>query len=230
MQPRWGRFVWRDIKVLSRRELNLAGHRRALWSQPLVFFVMVVSLFHFSTDLEPEAMRRLAPAAIWVAALLAVLLSLERILHADFEDGSLEQMALLPQPFTMVLWVKLFVHWLIAGLPLAVMAPLYGYLIQLPAASVWALLLSLLLGTPVLVFLGSLIAALTMGLRRSSVLIGLLALPLYVPTLIFGSQTVSAAGHGLPIGGYLALLAALFFLAISLAPSALAVIVRMMLD
>lgn len=222
--------MWRDIRVLIRRELSLVGHYRALWSQPLVFFVIVVSLFHFSIGVEPETMLRMAPAAIWVTALLSVFLSLERIFQADFDDGSLEQMVLLPQSFTMILWIKLFVHWLVVGLPLALMAPLYSYLVQLPTASSWALFLSLLLGTPVLVFLGSLIAALTIGLRRSSVLTGLLALPLYVPALIFGSQTVSAAGYGLPIGGYLALLAALFIPTVTLAPSAAAAIIRMMLD
>ena len=137
--------MWHDLKILGRRELNLLGYRRALQTQPLVFFVIVVSLFHFSTDPNPEIMLDLAPAAIWVAALLAVFLSLERIFQPDFDDGSLEQMSLLPQPLTMVVAVKLLVHWLTVGVPLAIAAPLYGYLVQMPAASSWALLLSLLM-------------------------------------------------------------------------------------
>ena len=222
--------MWHEMKVLGCRELNLISHHRALWSQPLVFFVMVVSLFYFSVGIDSKTSLHLTPAAIWVAALLAVFLSLERIFQPDYDDGSLEQMLLLPQPFVVVLSTKLFVHWLAVGLPLTVLASLYSYLVQLPAVASWTLLLSLLLGTPVLIGLGALVAALTIGLRRSSVLTGLLALPLYIPTLIFGSQAVLAATNNLPVSGYLALLAALFVLTIILVPPAAAAIIRLMLD
>ena len=169
-------------------------------------------------------------AIIWVSALLATLLSLDGMFRSDFEDGSLEQMLLSPQPLALLALAKVVAHWLVTGLPLIVSAPLLGVLLSMPADVMGVLLLTLLLGTPVLSLIGAIGVALTVALRRGGALLALLVMPLYVPVLIFGAQAVSAAGMGLSVSGQLYVLGALLALAASLAPLAIAAALRISLD
>jgi heme exporter protein B len=182
--------------------------------------LIVVTLFPIGVSPEPQFLAQLAPGLLWVAALLSTLLSMESLFKADFEDGSLEQLLLSPQPLFMVVLAKVFAHWLMSGLALTLVAPILAIMLFLPFEGMPGLMLSLLLGTPTLSLIGAIGAALTVGLRRGGVLISLLVLPLYIPVLIFGSSAVQAAITGLPLGGYFALLGALLALALALAPLA----------
>lgn len=206
--------------ITFKRDLLLAYRRKSELVNPLIFFLIVVSLFPIGVSPEPGFLSELAPGLVWVAALLATLLSMDSLFKADFEDGSLEQLLLSPQPLFLVVLAKVAAHWLMSGLALTLVAPVLGVMLFLPAEGMPGLMLSLLLGTPTLSLIGAIGAALTVGLRRGGVLISLLVLPLYIPVLIFGSSAVQAAVTGLPLGGYLALLGALLALALALAPFA----------
>lgn len=206
--------------VTLKRDLVLAYRRKSELINPLIFFLIVVSLFPLGVSPESGFLAEIAPGLVWVAALLATLLSMEALFRADFEDGSLEQLLLSPQPLFLVVLAKVFAHWLMSGVALTLVAPVLGVILFLPAEGMPGLMLSLLLGTPTLSLIGAIGAALTVGLRRGGVLISLLVLPLYIPVLIFGSSAVQAAVTGLPLGGYLALLGALLALALALAPLA----------
>lgn len=211
----------RSLFVITfKRDLLLAYRRKSELVNPLIFFLIVVSLFPIGVSPEPGFLSELAPGLVWVAALLATLLSMDSLFRADFEDGSLEQLLLSPQPLFLVVLAKVAAHWLMSGLALTLVAPVLGMMLFLPAEGMPGLMLSLLLGTPTLSLIGAIGAALTVGLRRGGVLISLLVLPLYIPVLIFGSSAVQAAVTGLPLGGYLALLGALLALALALAPFA----------
>ena len=212
--------------ALLRRDLTLALRHRGEIANPLLFFVLVVSLFPLGLGPESRTLQTIAPGVIWVAALLAALLSLEGIFRSDFEDGSLEQLLLSPHPAALLVLTKVIAHWLISGLPLIVVAPLLGVLLHLPQAAMGALLASLTLGTPVLSLIGAIGVALTVGLRRGGVLLSLLVLPLYVPVLIFGASAVSDAAIGLPITAQLYFIGALLALALTLAPLAAAAALR----
>ncbi len=163
---------------------------------------------------------------MWVAALLATLLSLDSLFRADFDDGSLEQILLSPQPLFMLVLAKVVAHWSVSGLPLLLLSPILGVMMHLDADAIEMLMLTLLLGTPVLSLLGAIGAALTVGLRVGGVLLSLLILPLYIPVLIFGTGTVEAVSNGLPVSGYLAVLGALLALAATLSPIATAAALR----
>lgn len=204
------------------RELRLSIRRRNDWLNPPLFFILVVTLFPLGVGPGPQTLALIAPGVIWVAALLATLLSLERLFRDDFDDGSLEQMLLSPHPLSLLVLAKLLAHWLVTGLPLVLISPLLGVLLHLPASGILALPLSLLIGTPALVLIGAIGVALTVSLRRGGILLTLLVLPLYIPVLIFGTAAVVAAAQELPIGGQLALLGALLTLALPLAPLAIA--------
>jgi len=212
--------VGRLFAQTFKRDLVLAFRRKSELVNPLIFFLIVVTLFPIGVSPEPLFLAELAPGLIWVAALLSTLLSLESLFKADFEDGSLEQLLLSPQPLFMVVLAKVTAHWLMSGLALTLVAPIMAIMLFLPAEGMPGLMLSLLLGTPTLSLIGAIGAALTVGLRRGGVLISLLVLPLYIPVLIFGSSAVQAAITGLPLGGYFALLGALLALALALAPLA----------
>ena len=203
-----------------KRDLVLAFRRKSELVNPLIFFLIVVTLFPIGVSPEPQFLAELAPGLLWVAALLSTLLSMESLFKADFDDGSLEQLLLSPQPLFMVVLAKVSAHWLMSGLALTLVAPILAVMLFLPAEGMPGLMLSLLLGTPTLSLIGAIGAALTVGLRRGGVLISLLVLPLYIPVLIFGSSAVQAAITGLPLGGYFALLGALLALALALAPLA----------
>ncbi len=205
-----------------RRELVLALRRRSDIVNPLAFFLMVGVMFPLAVSPEAKFLAQVAPGVIWVAALLACLLSADGIFRSDFDDGSLEQMLVSPQPLVFIVLAKVLSHWLMSGFCLALMSPLLAMMLFLPSEGYGALVASLLLGTPTLSLLGAIGAGLTVGLRKGGILISLLILPLYIPVLIFGAGTVLAGSMGLPIAGYLALLGALLVLSAMLAPFAIA--------
>lgn len=209
-----------------KRDLKLSLRRKSELVNPLIFFLMVITLFPLGVSPEPGFLAELAPGALWVAALLATLLSMDSLFRTDFEDGSLEQLLLSPQPLMVVVMAKVLAHWMLTGLALTLVAPLISIMLFLPSDGVAGLMLSLLLGTPTLSLIGAIGAALTVGLKRGGVLISLLVLPLYIPVLIFGTSAVQAAVTGLPLGGYLALLGALLALGVALAPLAIGAALR----
>lgn len=212
--------------AVLRRELWLASRRPGELLQPLMFFLVVVTLFPLGTRPEPELLATMAPAVLWVAALLATLLGLERLFRADHDDGSLEQLLLSPAPLALLTFSKVLAHWLLTGLPLVMLSPMLAIMLGLPMSSIGTVVLSLLLGTPILSLLGSIGAALTVGIRRGGALLALLLLPLYVPTLILGASAVAAVRDGLPADGQLYLLGALLSGALVLAPLASALALR----
>lgn len=209
-----------------KRDLLLSMRRKSELVNPLIFFLMVITLFPLGVSPESGFLSQLAPGVLWVAALLATLLSMDSLFRTDFEDGSLEQLLLSPQPLFVVVLAKVVAHWMLTGLALTLVAPVIAVMLFLPPQGMPGLMLSLLLGTPTLSVVGAIGAALTVGLRRGGVLISLLVLPLYIPVLIFGSGAVQAAVTGLPLGGYLALLGALLALGFTLAPLAIGAALR----
>jgi heme exporter protein B len=213
-----------------RRQLLLAVRRPVEVGNPLFFFAMVVALFPLGLGPAPEQMVALAPGILWIIALLSNLLTSDSVFRSDFDDGSLEQLLLAPQPLGMSVLAYLFAHWVTTGLLLALVSPLFAVMLNLPVQAIPALMGSLLLGTAVLSLVGGIGAALTVGLRRGGMLISLLILPLYMPVLIFGSAAVSAAADGMPYGPYLAILGAMLCLAIALAPFAAAAGLRISID
>jgi heme exporter protein B len=217
---RW--LVYRDVLLAVRRPSDLAA--------ALLFFVIVASLFPLGVGAEPELLRAIAPGVIWVAALLSAMLSLGRLFAADYADGTLEQLLLGAAPLGVVAAAKGFAHWLCAGLPLVVIAPLIALQYDLPAALYGVLALSLLLGTPVLSLIGAIGAALTLGLRGGGVLLSLVVLPLYVPVLIMGAGSVEMAAAGLAPDGQLLLLGALLVASAAFAPWAIAAALRISME
>jgi heme exporter protein B len=218
------------LHATIRRDLLLAARRRSEVLTALFFFVIVVSLFPLGIGPEPALLRRIAPGVLWVAALLATMLGLPRLFAADFADGTLEQMALSPHPFALLMAGKVIAHWLLSGLPLVLLAPVLGLQFDLPADALGILMLALLLGTPLLSLIGAIGAALTLGVRGSGVLISLLVLPLYVPALIFGAGAVESHIAGLGAEGHLSILAALLALSLFFAPWATTAALRIAMD
>tara|TARA_R110000868_G_scaffold144960_5_gene364573 strand:- start:7621 stop:8280 length:660 start_codon:yes stop_codon:yes gene_type:complete len=210
------------FSLILKRDLLLALRNKQEWANPILFFVIVVSLFPLSVGVEPNTLKTIAPGVIWVAALLATLLSLNQLFHNDYQDGSLEQLVISPQPLSLMVLAKIIAYWLITELPLVMLSPLLGYMLHLSPHAIGCLFLSLLLGTPVLSFIGAIAAALTVSLRNGGVLLGLLILPLYVPVLIFGAGAVVAAQMGMAFNGQLAILGAMLVLALCLTPFAIA--------
>jgi len=215
---------------MVRRDVVLALRRRAEIVNPLLFFTLICTLLPLGIGPEPKQLAAIAPGMLWVIALLSCLLASDGLFRSDFDDGSLEQMLLSPCALYVVMLAKCTAHWLVTGLPLALIAPLLALLLQLPAAAMPALLASLLLGTAVLSVIGAIGGALTVGLRRGGLLLSLIVLPLYIPVLIFGASAVQAAAAGFAYGGQLAVLGALLALAVPLAPFAIASAVRISVD
>lgn len=216
--------------AVLRRDLLLALRDRGELSNPLVFFLIIASLFPLALGSSPQLLQAVAPGVLWVAALLVSLLSLDPLFRSDYEDGTLEQLLLSPQPLTLLVLAKILAHWLVTGLPLVLASPLLGLMLNLPDGALPVLMATLVLGTPMLSALGAIGIALTVGLRRGGVLLSLLILPLYVPLLIFGASAVDAAGAGVPVAGHLYLLAAMMLLSLALAPLAAAAALRISLD
>ncbi|WP_134942648.1 heme exporter protein CcmB [Pseudomonas syringae] len=208
--------------LLMLREVRLLARRPAELANPLVFFAIVVALFPLALGPQTQLLQTLSPGLVWVAALLAVLLSLDGLLRSDFEDGSLEQWVLSPHPLALLVLIKVLAHWVFFGLALVLLSPLLALMLGLPVQCLPVLMVSLLLGTPVLSLLGALGAALTVGLKRGGLLLALLILPLYIPVLILGSGALQAALQGMPTTGYLLWLGSLAALAITLTPFAIA--------
>ena len=212
------------------RDIRLAFRSRAELAVQLLFYIIVVSLFPLAMTPERTLLATMGPGVLWVAALLASLLSLPRLFAGDHADGTLEQIALSPYPLEALVSGKILAHWLTTGLPVVLLAPLLGVQYAMDGESLAVLAAALLLGTPILSLLGAIGAALTLGLRAGSSLLALLILPLYVPVLIFGAGAVDAARAGLGIAGNLSLLAAGLIVAIVGAPFASAAAVRIALD
>ncbi|MEQ1528574.1 MAG: heme exporter protein CcmB [Methylococcales bacterium] len=213
-----------------RRDLLLAYRHRAELVNPLAFFIMVVTLFPLAIGAEVELLKRIAPGVIWVAALLASLLSMDSLFRSDFEDGSLELMVMTPHPLSVLVLAKVIAHWLLSGAALILVAPLLAVMFNLDNDVIAILLLTLLLGTPVLSLIGAIAVALTVGLRKGGVLLAILVLPLYVPVLIFASAAVDSAAAGLPVAGQLYMMCAMLFLAVTLSPWPTAAALKMSLS
>lgn len=216
--------------AIVRRDLLLALRRPADLASALFFFVIVVSLFPLGIGPDPVLLKKLAPGILWVAALLATMLSLPRLFADDYHDGTLEQLALAPYPLGLAVTGKVIAHWLVSGLPLAVLAPVLGLQFDLDGEALGVLTLALLIGTPALSGIGAIGAALTLGLRGGGVLLSLLVLPLYIPTLIFGAGAVEATVAGLLAEGHFSLLAALSLAALGFAPWAAAAALKIALE
>jgi len=179
-----------------RRDLRLSLRRRGDVAQPILFAVMVITLFTLATSAEPKKLAELAPGIVWVAILLSSLLSLDSIYRSDYDDGSLEQMLMSPAPLALLIGARILVHWLSTVLPLVILTPLFAQMLFLPSDLFTPLMVSLFVGTPLISLVGAVIAALTVGIRHSGMLLALLALPLYVPVLVFGAGSVVAASQG----------------------------------
>ncbi len=218
--------LWSLAGRVLGRELTLAGRHWDQVAQPLLFYVIVVTLFPLATSPDLARLREIAPGVVWVAAMLSCLLALESLFRPDVEDGTMEQWVLSEQPLAWMLLMKTVAHWLVSGLPVVILSPLLGTGLGVPVSAWPVLMASLALGTAALSMLGAIGAALTVGVRRGNVLLALLVLPLEVPVLIFGARAVSLAMTGEAVAGPLNLLAAILVLAISLGPMAMAAAIR----
>jgi heme exporter protein B len=204
--------------TILQRDLRLANRQRSEWLMPLVFFILVTTLFPLAVSPESSTLQLIGPGIIWVAALLATLLSLPRLFGNELADGTLEQLLLAPQSTSLLVLGKISAHWLGSGLPLVLIAPLLAIQLQLDAANIGFLVLTLMLGTPTLSLIGAIGAALTLGLRGGGVLLSLLILPLYTPVLIFGTGAVIAHNNGIDTSGHLSLLGAYLLISLVFAP------------
>ena len=220
--PSLRKALWATL----RRDLLVTARHRADAVTGLVFFVVVASLFPLGVGSDTRLLREIGPGVVWVAALLASLLSLPRLFVADHADGTLEQLLLRPHPLALLALAKVGGHWLIPGLPLVLVSPLLGLQYGLPGDAIGVLVLSLLVGTPMLSLLGAVAAALALGLRGAGVLTALIVLPLNAPLLIFGSGVVQAQMSGLPVGGLFSVLGALLAIGLVTIPFALAQAMR----
>ncbi len=208
--------------ALFRRDLALAWRARGDLVNPLGFFVIVVSLFPLGMSPDPALLARIGPGLVWVAALLAVLLSLENLFRSDRDDGALEQLLVSSAPLPLLALARVLAHVITVGVPLVLVSPLLALMLNIDGEPFGVLLSSLALGVPVLCMVGAIGAALTTGIARGGVLVALIVLPLYIPVLVFGAGAAYAAGLGLPFAGQLAILGALLALSVALAPFAIA--------
>ncbi len=216
--------------AVAARDLLIAARRRSDVLTTFFFFVIVVSLFPLGVGPQPDVLREIAPGVVWVAALLAAMLSLPRMFASDYADGTLEQLVLTPQPLTLLVGSKILAHWLTTGLPLVLIAPLLGLQFDLAAQALVTMLVALMIGTPALSLIGAVGTALTLGIRGAGALTALLVLPLYVPVLVFGAGAVTASASGLSAAGHLSLLAAMSLAALVFAPWATALALRISLE
>lgn len=215
---------------LLRRQLVLAVRRPVEIGNPLLFFAMVVALFPLGLGPAPAQLAVFAPGILWIVALLSNLLTSDAVFRSDYDDGSLEQLLLSPQPLYLSVLAYILAHWLVTGFLLALVSPVFALMLNLPTQAIPALAGALLLGTGVLSLVGGIGAALTVGLKRGGMLVSLLVLPLYMPVLIFGAAAVEAATTGASVAPYLAILGAMLSLAIALAPVAIAAGLRISVD
>ncbi|MFT4671572.1 MAG: heme exporter protein B [Pseudohongiellaceae bacterium] len=209
-----------------KRDLLIAFKRKNDIANPFMFFFIVVSLFPIGIGPDADKLREIAPGVIWIAALLSSMLSMDSLYRADFEDGSLEQLLLSPNPLFFLVLAKNISHWLVSGLPVILVSPVLAYMLNLPSDAYAVLVLSLLIGTPIISLLGSIAVALTVGLGSRGLILAVITLPMSVPVLIFGTLAVQSQLNGINPIGYLALLFAMFAAALSLAPLASAAALR----
>lgn len=217
----WGAFI-----ATLKRDLLVAFKRRNDLLNPIMFFLIVVTLFPLGVSPDPDELTRISAGVIWVSALLASMLSLDNLYRADYEDGSLEQLLLSPQPLFFLILAKNIAHWLISGLPVVLLSPLLAYMLYLPEGAYWTLVLTLLIGTPVLSLFGSIGVALTVGLGSRGLILAVIVLPLTMPVLIIGAKAVTDVMFGLPVGSHFALLGAILAVALSIGPLASAAALR----
>ena len=215
---------------IFQRDLLIAFRRRSEIIHPIIFFVMVISLFPLAIGDDKVLLQKIAPAIIWVTALLATMLSLDNLFRSDFEDGSLEQMTFLKSPLSLLVSAKITAHWIITGLPLILITPLLAVLLYVPTEIISMLLLTLLLGTPTLSLIGAVGIALTVGLRQGGVILSLLILPLYIPVLIFATLALQNVEQGFSAEAQLAMMLAILVLAITLSPFAIAAALKVSLN
>lgn len=218
------------MRAVLARDFTVSWRRSTDVLTPLIFFAIVVSLFPLGVGPETAQLKLMAPGILWVAALLATMLSLNNLFANDYRDGTLEHLLLAPQPLSLLVLAKVGGHWLGTGLPLTLAAPLLAIQLALPAEALPTLIAALLLGTPILSLIGAIGAALTLGLRASAVLVSLLVLPLYTPVLIFGAEAVAASANGASPEAHLSLLGALLVVALGFTPWASAAALRVSLD
>ncbi|MEH6455700.1 MAG: heme exporter protein CcmB [Cocleimonas sp.] len=217
--------------VILKRDLLLAIRRRSEIFTVLFFFVVVISLFPLGVGTEEEVLKKIAPGVVWIAALLASTLALDRLFSADYEDGTLEKIVLAPSSLSVAVFAKILAHWLLTGLPLVLISPLVGLFYHLPLNSIFVMMFVLLIGTPVLSMLGAIAAALTLGLRGGGVLVSLLVLPLYIPVLVYGAGAISTSMIvGVSIEPYVLLLLAFSLLSIVFAPWVTAAALKISLE
>jgi heme exporter protein B len=210
------------LKSFFYKDVALAYRQRAELMQPLMFFVLVITLFPLAIGPSPETLQRIGGGVIWVAAILSLLLGMERMFRDDFADGSLEQYMLSPAPLYMIVVVKVFTHWLMHIVPLFLISPLLALFLNLTLDMYVALMLTLLLGTPLISFVGAIGVALTVGLHRGGVLLALLLIPIFIPLLIFATSAIESASMLLPYHPQLAIIAALLLFSVALSPMAIA--------
>ncbi|SEF60524.1 heme exporter protein B [Oceanospirillum linum] len=221
---------WHAFTGTLKRDLLLVFRRRSDVVNPLLFFSIAVTLFPLGISPEPDFLAQIAAGVLWVSALLATLLSLDSLFQQDMADGSLEQLVISPHPLAVMVLAKVLVHWLVTGLPLTLLAPMLAVMMFLPEEGYSTLFLTLLLGTPTLSLVGAIGAALTVGLRRTGVLMTLLILPLYIPVLIFGTGAVVSAVNGMAVAGHLAIMGAMLMTALVMAPLAAGAALRISLN
>lgn len=222
--------ITQAMSGLIHRDLLLAFRQRSEFLQPLIFLLVVISLFPLGVGPGPQLLARIAPGVIWIAALLATVLSLDSLFRSDYEDGSMEQFVISGHPLSALVVSKVAVHWLVAGLPIVLLSPLLAIWMNLSTEGIAVLIKSLLLATPILSLIGSIGVALTVSLKRGGQLLSLLVFPLYVPILIIATGAVSAAVDGLPYTGHLGLLLAALVAALTLAPFAAAAALKISLS
>lgn len=215
------------LKGICIREYLCASRHRQAFINPLVFFAIIIALFPLGVSPEPKFLSLASVGVVWVGALLSSMLSLDNLFMKDYEDGSLEQLVLSSQPLYLIMLVKSFVHWTLTGLPLIIISPLLAMMLYLDFQHLPVLLLTLIMGTPVITLIGGIGAALTVSLRSSGVLVSLLVLPLTIPVLIFSTGAVQASIDGASINGYLAVLGILLMLSITLAPFATSAAIKL---
>ncbi|GAC33458.1 heme exporter protein CcmB [Paraglaciecola polaris] len=215
-----------SLTAILRRDLALAYRQRSELMQPMMFFILVISLFPLGIGPNPEILQKVGPGVIWVAAILSSLLGMERLFKDDYNDGSLEQVMLSSTPLPMVVLVKVFAHWLTSIVPLLLLSPLLALFLNLTQEMYWALLLTLLLGTPLLSLVGAIAVGLTLSLNRGGVLLALLLLPVFIPLLIFATAAVEAASLQLPYNAQLAIIGAMLLISLAMAPFAIAYALR----
>lgn len=218
--------MWKLFQTILRRDLMLALRRKSDLAQVIFFFAVVVTLVPLGVGAETNTLRAIAPGVVWVAALLAALLSLPRMFAADYADGTLEQMLLSSEPLPVIVVAKVIAHWLVTGVPMTVFATVFGVMFDLSLEETAVMVASLFVGTPVLSFLGGVGAALTLGLRSGGVLTSLLVLPLYIPVLIFGSGASQAVAVAMSPTPHFMIVAGLTLASAALAPMAIAAALR----